>query len=61
MRVQDIDSMYKLWFRSTIPEAVRKSMTDYIFTQAEIGELFSTQDLDIIHAKLSKNEILHDS
>ena len=41
MRRVDVADMYKLWFNSTIPNNIYEKMTDYQFSQAEIGQLFS--------------------
>ena len=41
MRKVDVSDMYKLWFNETIPKQVYDKMTDYQFSQAEIGQLFS--------------------
>lgn len=38
---EDVRRMYNLWFRGeNIPDHVYAKMKDYVFTQAEIGELF---------------------
>lgn len=52
MRAKDIASMYKLWFYNDLPKHVYVQMQDNIYTQAEIGNLFQTQNLEHIHAKL---------
>ena len=53
MTRSDIASMYELWFRKNIPSHILANMKDYVFTQAELGNLFSRGDETIIHAKLS--------
>ncbi len=47
----DVNSYYKLWFGTNIPHNIYKKMHDYKFTQAEIGLLFSSGDMDKIHDK----------
>lgn len=55
MRKIDIQDMYKLWFDMPIPDTVYKNMLDYIYTQAELGKLFSTNSNDNIFKILQRN------
>jgi hypothetical protein len=41
MRSIDVYDMYKLWFNDVIPKNIFDKMSDYRFSQAEIGKLFS--------------------
>jgi SpoVK/Ycf46/Vps4 family AAA+-type ATPase len=41
---ENIADMYRLWFNNDIPEEYYKRINDYTFSQAEIGNLFSTYD-----------------
>jgi hypothetical protein len=54
MRRCDVVDMYHLWFQHDMPDTVQRHLKDFQFTQAEIGELFSSQDLALIHSKLSQ-------
>ncbi len=49
----DIAAMYKLWFDRDMPSRVLEKVKDYKFTQAEIGELFSSLDQDHIYRTLT--------
>lgn len=48
MRMVDIKDMYKLWFDIDMPEECYSKIKDYTFSQAEIGNLFSTYDMKLI-------------
>ena len=54
MRRVDVADIYKLWFNDSIPKNVYDKMTDYQFSQAEIGNLFSQyrDNVKQIHKKL---------
>jgi hypothetical protein len=49
----DVNNLYLLWFKSNIPQEIFDQMVDDKFTQAEIGLLFSSKDLNLIHNSLS--------
>ena len=52
---ENIADMYKLWFDKNIPEEYYKRINDYTFSQAEIGNLFSTYDhTHILNTLVSK-------
>ncbi len=53
MTRKNVSDMYQVWFDKKIPREVYHAMRDYTFSQAEIGQLFSTLDMDRIHATLS--------
>jgi SpoVK/Ycf46/Vps4 family AAA+-type ATPase len=57
MRVQDIQEMYNIWFDEDIPEDVLDKMNDNVYSQADIGLLFSTHDRDVILTALESNTI----
>lgn len=52
LRRTDINDIYKLWFNCGIPQHVYEHIRDYTFSQAEIGNLFATMDMDHIHTTL---------
>jgi len=52
MTRQDIKSMYELWFHEPFPQHVFAQMKDHIFTQAEVGNIFSTMSKKTIFSKL---------
>ena len=52
LRKVDVCDMYKLWFSEEIPDEVAKNINDYTFTQADIGNLFSSQDKQTIFKAL---------
>jgi chaperone BCS1 len=52
----NISDMYKLWFDTDIPLDYFMRIKDYTFTQAEIGNLFSTYDNKFILNSLTKSE-----
>lgn len=54
LRKSDVQEMYTLWFSTPIPNEVYLKMTDYKFTQAEIGNLFSKyrNRIETLHYKL---------
>ncbi len=49
----NIQDMYRLWFDKEIPDNIFKSMKDYVFSQADIGNLFSSGDQDYIFKTLA--------
>ena len=53
MTRKNVSDMYQVWFDKKIPREVYHAMKDFTFSQAEIGQLFSTLDMDRIHATLS--------
>lgn len=53
MTRHDINNMYNLWFNKPLPHNVQERIKDYTFSQAEIGNLFSTMDTSHIHEVLS--------
>ena len=53
MRKQDVNDMYKLWFDMPIPEAVYGKMKDEAFSQADLGNLFKTMDMNAINKALA--------
>lgn len=44
----NIQNMYKLWFDKDIPDHVLQHLKDYRFSQADIGNVFSTYDQEYI-------------
>jgi SpoVK/Ycf46/Vps4 family AAA+-type ATPase len=44
MRRVDVADMYRLWFEKTLPDEVLSAMLDYQYTQADMGQLFSSYD-----------------
>ena len=50
MRRVDVADMYKLWFGSEMPQS---KMRDYAFSQADLGNLFKTHDLEKINKTLA--------
>lgn len=52
MSKDDVSKMYKLWFNKKIPYDIFTKMKDYEFSQAQIGSLFSVQDIDVVHNSL---------
>lgn len=52
LRAIDVSAMYKLWFDKDLPENVLQKITDYKYTQADIGNLFSMHDEQYILSKL---------
>ena len=57
MTRKDIAKMYQLWFSQEVPKHIYNEMLDYIFSQAEIGNLFSTQDKKLIMNALKTSTI----
>jgi chaperone BCS1 len=55
MTRDNIKDMYKLWFDRSIPSNVFQKMKDYVHTQADIGKLFKTKDMQAIHSVLEGN------
>lgn len=51
---QNILDMYKLWFDTEVPIQYASKIKDYTFSQAEIGNLFSTYDNQHILETLAK-------
>lgn len=56
MRRVDVASMYELWWGNTIPSHIHTSLKDYVFTQAEIGYIFSKNDKTYAHNALRDNK-----
>lgn len=53
---EDIHNMYKLWFDKPIPEHYYNKLKDYTFSQAEIGNIFSTfNEKEILQQLTSKS------
>ena len=53
MNKQNVIDMFKLWFpEEEIPDHVLNNLKDGVFTQAEIGSLFSTRNFKYIYEKL---------
>jgi hypothetical protein len=50
MRRSDVFEMYKLWFGSEL--SPNSKLRDYAFSQADLGNLFKTQDLEKINKAL---------
>lgn len=48
MSKKNVTDMYQLWFDKPIPNNILERMHDYKFTQAEIGNLFSTYNQEKI-------------
>jgi SpoVK/Ycf46/Vps4 family AAA+-type ATPase len=57
MLKNDVSEMYQLWFNKKIPNDIFINMKDYDFSQAQIGLLFSIQDMNIIHDSLILGKI----
>jgi len=55
MTRHDIAKMYRLWFNKDMPPKVYERVRDYVFSQADIGNLFSGNRLDMIHSGLLKS------
>ncbi len=55
---KDVNSLYEIWFGESIPLQIYEQMHDYIYTQAEIGQIFTTNNLDYIHNQLASNSCL---
>lgn len=55
MTRNNIRDLYKLWFDCDIPKVVYDRISNDTFTQAEIGNIFSTRDLDMIHHRLTRS------
>lgn len=55
MRREDIASMYQLWFHKELPPDVYAGMMNGVFTQAELGNLFSSCDIDYIIKRLTSH------
>jgi len=52
----EIEAAYRFWFGRDLPAVARENMCpDGTFTQAEIGKLFLSDDMDHIHASLSQD------
>lgn len=49
----NVEDMYRLWFNKGIPCHVASRIKDYRFSQAEIGNLFSTHNMEHIHCMLN--------
>ncbi len=56
MRVIDICNKYKVWFDNEIPKEIVKCMKDYTFTEAQVTNLFISEDIELIHTKLKNND-----
>jgi hypothetical protein len=53
MRRVDVRDMYRHWFGKDVPTDVSERMLpDRTFTQADVGNIFLTRDMDYIHARL---------
>ena len=52
LRRQDVGDMYKLWFGEPMPHNVYQKLKDYMFTQAELGNILSLRDKSKIHSLL---------
>jgi ATP-dependent 26S proteasome regulatory subunit len=52
MTREDIINMYRLWFKREFPKEIVPHLRDYMFSQAEIGMIFSTHDMENIHETL---------
>jgi SpoVK/Ycf46/Vps4 family AAA+-type ATPase len=50
---QNVADMYKQWFNHALPDPVLQAIEDSVFTQADIGNLFSSQPIAKIHEILS--------
>lgn len=57
MRRCDVNSMFKLWFDMPIPDMVYSRMIDHEFTQAELGQLFTSNDMETIYNTLRSSNI----
>jgi ATP-dependent 26S proteasome regulatory subunit len=53
MRREDVNSMYDLWFGISIPTSVYAKMKDEAFSQADLGNLFKTRDMEAIDKALA--------
>ena len=58
LRQCDILDMYNLWFGEDIPQNISDNIKDDTFTQADIGNLFSTRDKEIIFNALVNTGVL---
>lgn len=50
---QDVDSYYSVWFGESLPKDVYEQVCEGVFSQAQLGALFATQDMEHIHAVLT--------
>ena len=53
MTRQDIKHMYELWFQEPMPQHVFAHVKDHVFTQADVGNIFSLTQKRVIFAKLT--------
>ena len=53
----DVNNMYHLWFDKYIDDNIFINMKDNIYSQANLGKLFSLGDLSLIDKYLSDNII----
>jgi ATP-dependent 26S proteasome regulatory subunit len=54
---EDVNNLYKLWFETDIPKKIFSLIKDHVFTQAELGQLFSSSQRDAIHTALIKTHL----
>ena len=52
---EDVKQMYKLWFSEIMSSSIYKHIKDYTYSQANLGKLFSLNDLEIINNHLINN------
>ena len=53
MTRQDIKHMYELWFQEPMPQHVFAHVKDHVFTQADVGNIFSLTQKKAIFTKLT--------
>jgi ATPase family associated with various cellular activities (AAA) len=58
MRRQDVADMFQLWFEQALPDACLATMQDWVYSQAQIGNMFGCRDTRRICAALARNKML---
>lgn len=53
----DINKLYRLWFKKDLPVDVMHKIKDGMFSQADIGNIFLTRDQEYIMKRLSNSSI----
>ncbi len=54
MTIKDVKDNYKLWFKRDIPKYIEEQLHDYVFTQAEIGQIFRNPNHNVVLKSLVK-------
>jgi hypothetical protein len=53
LRRSDVRKYYEHWFETQMSEEIASNIVDHMFSQATLGELFASQDMDHIHDVLT--------